>query len=202
MLATSDIRLRKRPTEKDHPSVLARKQETGLHSESVALFSNAVHLWYWQRRSFFCISCSSPHEASGQYRQSSLRDGKAFFGRRPCFCLSGWCSWHRMWNSSSAWVEYRWRSPWHGSVRAASTIRSWLTAFVSRQALCWRNRVHRVPQHPEAAAAELRRQVQAGLLDGDTLDCRIPSTHGSHHCGVPESPLPALLMQTLYYVAF
>ena len=64
MLATSDIRSRKRPPENDYPSVLARKHETCLQSESIALFSNTVHLWYWQRRSFFCVLCSSPHETS------------------------------------------------------------------------------------------------------------------------------------------
>ena len=64
VLATLDIRSRKRPTKNDYPSVLARKHETCLQSESIALFSNAVHLWYWQRRSFFCVLRFSPHETS------------------------------------------------------------------------------------------------------------------------------------------
>ncbi len=45
VLAASDIRSGKRPTENDFPSVLARKHETWLQSESIALFSNAAHLW-------------------------------------------------------------------------------------------------------------------------------------------------------------
>jgi hypothetical protein len=37
--------LKKKPTENDYPSVLARKHEARLQAESIALFSNAVHVW-------------------------------------------------------------------------------------------------------------------------------------------------------------
>jgi ABC-type Fe2+-enterobactin transport system substrate-binding protein len=41
VLATWDIRSEKMPTEHDYLSVLARKHETSLQSESIALFSNS-----------------------------------------------------------------------------------------------------------------------------------------------------------------
>ena len=89
VLAPLVIRSRKRPAENDYPSVLARKHETCLQSESFALFSNAAHLWYWQRRSFVCVLRSSPHETSSQYRQSSLKRKSLLWEvtEQPCDCI-------------------------------------------------------------------------------------------------------------------
>jgi hypothetical protein len=71
VLAISDIRSGIGTTENDYLSVLARKHETSLQSVSIALFSNAVHLWSWQRRSFFCVLRSSPHATIGLLLLSS-----------------------------------------------------------------------------------------------------------------------------------
>src|SRR5215469_9886755 len=62
----------KDPLKDDYLSRLARKHKTSLQSESIALFSNAVHVWYWQRRSFFCVSHSSPHKTIGLLLLSTL----------------------------------------------------------------------------------------------------------------------------------